>query len=67
MVRLWDVATGTALQTLKVDVAIRRLSFFRGVHTMRQIENYQLFSLSTLALTSLLLVQPLCKILAEKR
>jgi len=52
MVRLWDVATGTALQTLKVDVAIRRLSFFRGVHTMRQIEDYQIFSLSTVALFS---------------
>jgi WD40 repeat protein len=63
--RLWDAATGAALQTLKADVAIRRLSFFKEglyLETDRGLLNIQPLNAST----SLLQVQPLCKIFVEK-
>ena len=65
-VRLWDAATGAALQTLKVDVAIRSLSFFKEgpyLETDRGLLNIQPLNTGT----SLPQVQPLCKIFVETR
>jgi WD40 repeat protein len=63
-VSMWDTATGAALQTHKVDVAIKRLSFFKEgpyLETDRGLLNIQPLNTGT----SLLQVQPLYKILLK--